>query len=224
MVDQQAFEWLDEYTLAMAGKEQVPDARFATDNDWDVPVLDLALCADVIDMPILTWGANVSRAMVQHGSTVHFYTEDYRFEALWDNPAPLVNMGAITAVEPNWSVYDDTPRALAIWNTYRKRWMARWWQTRGVRIVVDLNVSVRHASVNLLGVPLGWHSFATRGYHERIDALEAEYEIARRYAGQRTPNFLVYGGGRRVKEVCQARAWLWVAEMRDRWKGKWSDG
>lgn len=193
----------------------VPDAVWPTDNEWGVPLLDIKLQADAVDQPFLAWGAKGSRLTKQHGGTYHFYTEDYRFEALWADPAPVVESGVITVVEPNFSVYENMPRAVTLWQIYRKRWIARFWQAHGLRVLVDLNVAESHADLNLLGVPDGWKAFCTRGYTERLDATDREFEIAQCKAGDVTPFFVVYGGGRAVKTHCQERGWLWIMEQRD---------
>jgi hypothetical protein len=142
-----------------------------------------------------------------------FYTEDARYEALWTDPTPVLNTQAMAAVEPNFSAYSNMPPAVALWQIYRKRWIARWWQSFGLRIWVDLNVAVNHAGLNRLGVPHGWRAFATRGYTARLDATHAEYETACEIAGDATPLFLVYGGGKAVREECQRMGWLWVDEV-----------
>ena len=73
----------------------------------------------------------------------------------------------------------------------------------------------------MLGVPRGWRAFATRGYADQLYALEAEYEIAREWAGDAGPLFLVYGGGRPTREWAEAHGVVWVPEDMDRGKGKY---
>lgn len=46
------------------------------------------------------------------------------------------------------------------------------------------------------------NAFATRGYRGMEDRLEAELEIAQDISGLETPNFIVYGGGKEIKEFC----------------------
>lgn len=191
----------------------VPDAVWATDNDWGVPLLDAELQAKYLDVPLIAWGQGARTR--KNPGTWHFYTEDYRFEALWADPSPVVNSGCVNVVEPNFSVFIDMPPAVALWHVYRKRWLARWWQGFGVRVFVDLNVAEVHADLNLLGVPQGWLAWATRGYTERMDATVREWERAVAHAGTERIVFLVYGGGKEVKKLCQARGWLWAIEQRD---------
>lgn len=197
----------------------VPDAVWPTDNDWGVPLLDINMQALAFDQPYAIWGAGGRKARMN--GTWLFYTEDYRYTALWADPSPVLNTGAINAVEPNFSVYRNMPAAVALWQVYRKRWIARWWQSFGLRIFVDLNVASNHYGLNALGIPQGWRAFATRGYTDRLDELHQEHEQACKFAGEGvTPLFLVVGGGKAVKAECMRNGWLWVTENMDAAKGR----
>ena len=213
-----------DYTGRMAADDWelpdgVPDTIWPTDNDYDIPALDEGRQADAFDQPIETWGA---KGRGRPAGVYHFYTEDYRFRAIWYEPDKLLGAGCVSVVEPNFSVYDNAPFAIAIWNTYKKRWLARYWQSRGVRVFVDLNVGRRWDAINLLGVPAGWKSYATRGYTDRLAALDAEYEIAAKHAGSDDGLlFMVYGGGGAVRDWCKGHAALWVPEDMDRAKGRY---
>jgi hypothetical protein len=187
----------------------VPDAVFASDNEWDVPTLKADLQANFLEMPFVKWGDG-PRTQRMRG-TYHFYTEDYKFEALWDDPLNLVNSQCVAIVEPNTSTNEQMPAAVGLWRIYCKRWMARYMQEFGVKVWVDLDVAPKFRPLNLLGVPQGWLSYATRGLDRRIDRIEAEYAQAVERAGQE-PRFLVYGGGKATEELCKGRGWLWLPE------------
>ncbi|NLF00813.1 MAG: DUF4417 domain-containing protein [Anaerolineales bacterium] len=197
-----------------------PDAVWPTDNDWGVPLLDINLQARALDLPFVPWGTGNYPRKSKMPGTWHFYTEDYRFENLWADPAPVVLSRCINAVEPNFSCYDQMPPAVALWQIYRKRWIARWWQSFGIRVFADLNVAEPHYALNLLGVPKGWTAWATRGYTKRMALTEREYEMACEHAGTTSILFVVYGGGVQVKEMCQSRGWLWFDEERNLKEGR----
>jgi len=192
-------------------QRDVPDAVWPSDNDMGIPLLDSNLQGNALDLPFLCWGA-AGRSTKNKG-TWHFYTQDYRYEALWKDPSGLLNTGCVNIVEPNFSCYDQMPVAVALWQIYRKRWMARWWQSYGVRVFVDLNVADKFADINLLGVPKGWKAWATRSYIERIALTEKEYQIACDHAGTSSILFVVYGGGKKVSEVCKSNGWLWFNDQ-----------
>jgi len=93
------------------------------------------------------------------GSTLGFWTDDYRFEALWSRPHEslrrlLVHEPA-QLVQPDFSTYDDQPRAVALWNLYRSRWLARWWQDAGLSVIPSLLWSAQTVELVSLGIPRG---------------------------------------------------------------------
>jgi hypothetical protein len=131
--------------------------------------------------------------------------DDYRFEALWKAPNRIVEQKSAAAFEPNYSVFDTTPRAVAIWAIYRKRFLAKHWQGHGVRIWVDLCVSHRHSDLTLLGVPRGWQRYATRGFDARVGDLDFELSQAQRHAEDAPFTLAVYGGGKASRAWCLNR-------------------
>lgn len=134
-------------------RSSVPDALWPTDNDWGIPVLDLRLQADAVDLPVVVWGSQ-ARTKEMRG-TFTFYLNDSQFTALWDDPSKVVNSHCVNVVEPNFTVTPQTPRAVALWQVYRKRWLARYWQSKGIRIFVDMNAAEGMYDLNMLGVPQG---------------------------------------------------------------------
>ena len=163
-------------------RREVPDALWPSDNVSDVPSLLVNLQANAVCLPVMLWGA-ASRKKGRMRGTWLFYTDDYRFEALWKDPSPVVNTGCMSAVEPNFTVGPQTPHAIALYNIYRKRWIARWWQSHGIRIFVDMNIDVEwFRDIMLLGVPRGWKAYATRGYVKRMHKTVEEYVLACEHA------------------------------------------
>lgn len=214
---------LDEFTLPISVFSfEVPDAVWPTDNEFEIPLLDENLQATAVDLPFVGWGS-VKRKKRMTGSW-HFYVDDYRFTGVWKNPAEVVNTFAVNAVEPNFSVYNQMPLPVALWAIYRKRWVARWWQSRGVKIFVDLNVATQYADLNLMGVPKGWKAYATRGYSKQLADTEREFELACKQAGTKSILFVVYGGGRAVMEHCRQRGYLWFDETMNERKAQVING
>lgn len=187
------------------------DVLFPSDNDYEIPVLDIDLQGGRLELPVTPWGAN-SRLTVGV-NTYHFYVDDYRFEALFKDPVKLVLSNCKNIVEPNCSLHDQTPIAWGLQLIYKKRWLARYMQDLGVRVYVDLNVSRKFAEYNLLGVPKGWNAFFTRGLTDMADALSLDLELARRVSGKDTPNLIVYGGGKKAEKFCQENGLLYVTDF-----------
>lgn len=174
-----------------------PAPALPTDNEWGIPILDLAYQAQLVDAPWVRWGRERRKNRL-HG-TGHFYTDDYRFERVWQRPEDVINSGLTSVVEPNFSIHAQTPRAVALHQTFRKRYLARLWQLgfmgRSLYTFVDLNVPERHAELNMLGVPKGWRAYATRASATELGLLGLQYQRAQERAGA-TPLFVVYAGGR----------------------------
>lgn len=189
---------------------EVKDILFPSDNHYDIPVLRLDRQAGCLELPFAPYGTGRKN---RQASTIHFYVDDYRFSAIWKNPAKIVAAQVKAVVEPNYSLFDTTPLAFGLQFIYQKRWLARWWQEQGIAVYVDLNVSGKFFDYNCLGIPGGWNAFATRGSHGGLQLLEAKYEIARQISGLDVPNLIVYGGGEAVHEFCCRRSLLYVHDF-----------
>lgn len=190
-----------------------------SDNEYGIPLLIKERQADAFDTPVEVWGAKRRKS---GAGTYVFYTDDTRFNALWSYPDRLPKSSCVTVVEPNFSIWDHTPVAVGLWQIYRKRTMARYWQMKGVRLIVDLNVAAWATFYNLCGVPKGWKAYATRGYTDDLESLEREMKVARHHAETDEILFMVYGGGEMVRGWSMDHGLYWVPENSDITKGKYS--
>ena len=178
------------------------DLAFPASNRLGIPDLSPFLVPSGVPLPVQCWG-QTSRAKRNPG-TWHHFTADYRFSALEKRPQQLIETGCVASVEINYSVFDDTPLAVAFWTIYKKRWIARTWQEAGIAVFVDCNLPERVLDCEeaRYGVPASYSAFATRGYERRIEALDREYAWAKSFGCPR-PTFLVVGGGRKTAEWCE---------------------
>ena len=195
----------------------IPNSNFPSDNALEIPALRSRLQADAIDQPVLPWGGQSSHwrasRIKDFRGTWHFYVDDAKFSALRHRPDAPLATAATTLVEPNFSLDDSTPLWLGLQAIGWKRWIARYWQQDGRRILVDLHVPDKFAQLNLVGVPKGWTAYATRAAERKIADLESDHMLAMAHAGTSDPQdltFLVYGGDSRVRAWCQRRAAEWV--------------
>lgn len=187
--------------------EPAKDILFPSDNLYDIPCLRIDRQAGHLELPFVPYGTGRRNKRV---STLHFYVDDYRFNALWKNPAKIFDNNPAAVVEPNYSLFDTTPLAFGLQFIYQKRWMARYWQENGIRIYVDLNVSSKFFDYNRMGVPNGWNAFATRGALGGLELLKAKFNQARQISGLDSPNLIVYGGGKEVHDFCCLHSLLYV--------------
>lgn len=195
------------------GSAWVPDCLFPSNNVYEVPTLDINHQAEEVTSPVILWGSE-GRTKKIPGGTVLFYVDDYRFSAIWDDPLQIADTYCGAVVEPNLSIYDTMPVSYALHLIYKKRWIARYLQTLGIKTFVDLNVSVKFAEYNLLGVPDGWNAFSTRGYVDRIEYLEHEIETAKRVSGKENPFMIVYGGGKKIMDVVAKNNLVYIEQFR----------
>lgn len=206
--DAQRFDHRTKSVEQALAQRDVPDALFPTDNEWGIPTLDPALQADFVDLPVQPWGAKSRK--VRMPGTYHFYVDDYRFSKLWADPSPVVNSGCLSVVEPNFTTNEQMPRAVALYRIHQKRWLARYWQSYGLRVFVDLNVDPSVYDLALLGVPYGWLAYATRGYSAQIDCLNTEHTLACERAMTERILFLVIGSSEAVRGACHEHGWVYI--------------
>ena len=71
---------------------------------------------------------------------VHFFLDDYRFEATWSDPERYASMLSRFAcvLTPDFSCYLDMPEPMQRWNVYRGRAVGRAWQDMGLCVVPTL--------------------------------------------------------------------------------------
>lgn len=190
----------------------IPDSLFPTDNVLEIPTLRLDMQATTCDIPFVCFGEQTRKFKMNGAGTLHFYTDDYRFSAIYEHPEKILQHEPRNIVEPNYSLFNETPIAFGLQAIYKKRVLARSMQEKGLRVFVDLNVANKYYAYNLIGVPGGWSSFCTRGYKDRMNALEFEFLIARRIAKDNPLTFVVYGG-EDIKLWCMENQCVYVSPV-----------
>jgi hypothetical protein len=87
-------------------------------------------------------GFNYARSCEEperHG--VHFFIDDYQFTRVWTNPEVYMRMMQQFQVvlTPDFSTYTDFPKAIQIYNHYRKHWIGAYWQQNGVTVIPTIS-------------------------------------------------------------------------------------
>lgn len=115
---------------------------------------------------------------------IHFYVQDYMFEAVWSRPIKslegLRQFG--TLITPDFSLYRNWPIAAQIWNVYRSRWVGAFWQSQGLTVVPSVSWSYPASySFTFLGIEQGSViSIPTVGLHQEKAAhhlFEQGFEV-----------------------------------------------
>lgn len=146
------------------------DVNFPSSNRWGIPDLRPDMLST--QFPTETWygqpqfeaGANLfiygkmAFPLSAAGGTLAFYTDDYKFEVVWSDAVKIVerfiSFGWGAVVAPDFSVWRDDPCVIQLYNIYRSRWIARYWQEAGLRIIPSLNWSDEHSyEFCNLGIP-----------------------------------------------------------------------
>jgi hypothetical protein len=117
----------------------------------------------------------------------HFYLDDYQFDRVWKEPDLYIpSMCKFKAVlAPDFSLYDDFPMAVNVYNHYRKHWISRYWQDHGVKVIPTIcwadgclgwcfDGTPRRAtiSISVLGCNKGDGRDYWTGFHRAIEILE----------------------------------------------------
>ncbi len=189
------------------------DCLFPSDNELEIPTLNIEVQPKVCEIPFVCFGEQKRTFKMNGKGTLHFYTDDYRFNAVYEHPEKILQHNPSNIVEPNFRLYNETPIAFGLQAVYKKRFVACMMQKHGIGVFVDLNVAAKFYKVNLLGVPLGYSAFSTRGYSDRLNSLEFELEIAKMVANGNPLTFVVYGGGEKVKAFCRAHGIVYVTPI-----------
>jgi hypothetical protein len=90
------------------------------------------------------------------------YTWDVDLEGFWLHPdrwaARFINARLMGVIMPNFSMYEEAPLAIQIWQRYRAMWIARFWQEAGIKIIPDIEFGTWDTiEWCLAGIPTGAH-------------------------------------------------------------------
>lgn len=104
-------------------------------------------------------GFNYAKTCKQpYDKGLHFFVDDYQFTRLWSNPDAYLDMLRKFKVvcTPDFSTYTDFPKAVQIYNHYRKHWLGAYWQANGITVIPTISWSDRDSfSWCFDGEPIG---------------------------------------------------------------------
>lgn len=124
------------YNGGMSEYLNLLDMCFDGDGKYDIPKL-----APVTEnLYIKDWiGFNFLATTRKHRETtgVQFFIDDYQFERIWNLPKRFAKVvskfGAV--LSPDFSQFTDFPKAVQIFNHYRKHWCGAFWQAQGATVI-----------------------------------------------------------------------------------------
>ncbi|MBK8900274.1 MAG: DUF4417 domain-containing protein [Anaerolineaceae bacterium] len=128
---------------------------FPSDNQYGIPTLQHTPVSQ-IPAWLVPYRQRIRVIELRDDGAVHFFTDDYRFETVWNRPCKALEALAPyqMALTPDFSLYRDWPLMLQLWNTYRNRWCGRFWQEEGYSVIPTISWStVVSFDFCFLGVP-----------------------------------------------------------------------
>ncbi|MGF7145951.1 hypothetical protein HNQ56_004399 [Anaerotaenia torta] len=77
------------------------------------------------------------------GKGIHFFLHDYQFHRLWDMPDRYIPMFKRfeCICTPDYSLYMDMPKAMQIYNHYKKQWIGAYCQAFGITVIPTVSWS-----------------------------------------------------------------------------------
>lgn len=135
-------------------------------------------------------------------TVVSFYTDDRRFEALYTNNAEIagrfLNKKIMGMVSPNFSTYFRMPKAMRIWNIFRSRWVSRYFQEAGIKVIPDISCGRGDIDFVFDGIPR--HAPVCFQAHRKYNKEE---EVEKRFIIEKTFEVLE-----------PSRVWVYATEDR----------
>ena len=118
-----------------------PDIR--QDMLWDGDIRRVYIKdEDTAPTQMIAWSSvGIDERMTGH--VINFYADDERFEhAIWENHATFLEkidrLKPAAMVVPDFSMFLKEPTAFNVWQAYRARWCARYWQEAGHKLVLNI--------------------------------------------------------------------------------------
>ena len=108
-------------------------------GEYGIPALDRTI-RDVDNWISFNFARTCDEPEI-HG--IHFFIDDYQFQRLWAQPdSYLGQLRRFQAVcTPDFSTYTDFPKAIQIYNHYRKHWLGAYWQQNGITVIPTISWS-----------------------------------------------------------------------------------
>ena len=118
--------------------ENQDKARFAGVGEYDIPQI-----IGVDDVQVKEWIPfnYVLTCKDPHEKGVHFFLDDYQFERVWNNidkyTEVLQRFKAV--MSPDFSMFTVNPKALQIYQHFRKHFIGAYWQVNGLTVIPTIN-------------------------------------------------------------------------------------
>ena len=164
--------------------------RFEITNEYGFPNMYPVHIDNLKDIPLQGFNYALKEKHPENIG-VHFFLHDYQFERVWKYPDRYTECLSKFAyvLSPDFSPYADIPKALKVFNIYRKMWCGRYWQEHGIKVIPtitwgndeDLEWCLegvpKHSTIAISTMGEGrWANFNSlkSNWHRILDRLEPE--------------------------------------------------
>ena len=128
--------------------QNVEKGFFPSSNKYGIPDIK----ADKLEVKNLI----PYRVDKNRNGTAHFFLDDYRFERCWKNADSQIEelKKYDGTLSPDFSMYTNYPQAFQLWQVYRNRWCAAYWQLHGIKVIPTVSWSTEESfKYCFLGIP-----------------------------------------------------------------------
>lgn len=155
------------------------------------------------------------------GKGIHFFLDDYQFARVWNSPDFYLGMlqDFEYVLTPDFSLFTDYPKALQLYNHYRKHWLGRYWQEKGIRVIPTICWSDESSFEWCFdGEPVNGVVAVSAIGSRRYDAARDYFMIGYREMLTRLePTQVIFYGD--VPVGCQGNI-IKIPSFTDKWKGR----
>ena len=123
--------------------ENIQHIRFEGKGQFDIPQIE-PMEFDNAEFIGFNYARNQKEP---EGKAVHFFLDDYQFIRVWNAPDRYIDtlQKFRYVLTPDFSLYMDFPRALQIYNHYRKHWLGAYWQRNSINVIPTICWSDRES-------------------------------------------------------------------------------
>lgn len=110
--------------------------QFEGSGNYDIPIIKIDSIPNLENSKLIGFNyAKSCKDCVNKG--VHFFLHDYQFERIWNYPQRYIDIFKKFEfiLSPDFSPYADMPKATKIFNVYRNRWVGRYYQLQGIKVI-----------------------------------------------------------------------------------------
>lgn len=159
------------------------------DKIAEVPKKVIAWTSDLVEVPddtflLYLWATGsmrVLKSLDRRKLIIAFYVGDERLERFWADPAgttqQLLDIHPYALIGMNYSAYYGMPQALRLYNIYRSRWLARYWQEAGLFVIPDISGAPDDLGFCFGGLPKGLNGISIQAH---VKYKNKEQEFAKR--------------------------------------------